>query len=69
MVDIKNNINKSYDSNHESRTRINSSDTVPSTPSSSSDYMTGEADDSSDSKAAIPFSLKSVETVLSLSKV
>ena len=40
-----------------------------STPSSSSDYMTGEADDSSDSKAVIPFSLKSVETVLSLSKV
>ena len=47
MVDIKNNINKSYDSNHESRTRINSSDTVPSTPSSSSDYMTGEADEGS----------------------
>lgn len=43
--------------------------TMPSTPSSSSDYMTGEADDSSDSKAVIPFSLKSVETVLSLSKV
>lgn len=68
MVDLKNNINETHDSNHESRMRTDSFGTVPSTPSSSSDYMTGEADDSSDSKAAIPFSLKSVETVLSLSK-
>ncbi|CAL7942953.1 unnamed protein product [Xylocopa violacea] len=67
MVDIKNNINGN-DCNHESRIRADSSETMPSTPSSSSDYMTGEADDSSDSKAAIPFSLKSVENVLSLSK-
>ncbi|KOX77916.1 Differentially expressed in FDCP 8 like protein [Melipona quadrifasciata] len=63
MVDVKNNANETYD--EESRIRANSSDTVPSTPSSS-DYLTG--DDSSDSKAAIPFSLKSVETTLSLSK-
>ncbi|XP_076753258.1 differentially expressed in FDCP 8 homolog isoform X2 [Xylocopa sonorina] len=67
MVDIKNNINEN-DCNHEPRIRADSSETMPSTPSSSSDYMTGEADDSSDSKAAIPFSLKSVENVLSLSK-
>lgn len=66
MVDTKNNANGTYDCNEESRIRTNSSDTVPSTPSSS-DYLTG--DDSSDSKAAIPFSLKSVETTLSLSKV
>ncbi|XP_003706901.2 differentially expressed in FDCP 8 homolog isoform X2 [Megachile rotundata] len=68
MVDLKNNVNETHDSNHESRMRTDSFGTMPSTPSSSSDYMTGEADDSSDSKAAIPFSLKSVETVLSLSK-
>lgn len=67
MVDVKNNANETYNCNQESRIRINSSDTMPSTPSSSSDYLTG--DDSSDSKAGIPFSLKSVETTLSLSKV
>ncbi|XP_016914886.1 differentially expressed in FDCP 8 homolog isoform X2 [Apis cerana] len=68
MIDTKNNANGTYDCNQESRIRTDSSDTMPSTPSSSSDYMTGEADDSSESKAVIPFSLKSVETVLSLSK-
>ncbi|XP_076547569.1 differentially expressed in FDCP 8 homolog isoform X2 [Osmia lignaria lignaria] len=68
MVDLKNNVNEAQDSNDESRMRTDSCGTMPSTPSSSSDYMTGEADDSSDSKAAIPFSLKSVETALSLSK-
>ncbi|XP_046142212.1 differentially expressed in FDCP 8 homolog isoform X2 [Osmia bicornis bicornis] len=68
MVDLKNNVNEAHDSNDESRMRTDSCGTMPSTPSSSSDYMTGEADDSSDSKAAIPFSLKSVETALSLSK-
>ncbi|OAD60509.1 Differentially expressed in FDCP 8 like protein [Eufriesea mexicana] len=68
MVDIKNNVNEIHDNNHESKIRTNSSDTVPSTPSSSSDYMTGEADDSSESKVVIPFSLKSVENTLSLSK-
>lgn len=69
MVDLKSNVNEAHDSNDESRMRTDSFGTMPSTPSSSSDYMTGEADDSSDSKAAIPFSLKSVETALSLSKV
>lgn len=69
MIDTKNNANGTYNCNQESRIRTDSSDTMPSTPSSSSDYMTGEADDSSESKAVIPFSLKSVETVLSLSKV
>jgi len=74
MVDIKSNppIGEN-DSHYESRIRANSfgrgSGTGTSTPSSSSDYMTGEADDSSDSKSTIPFSLKSVETMLSLSKV
>ena len=68
MIDLKSNVSSAYGSNHESRMRTDSSETMPSTPSSSSDYMTGEADDSSDSKGAIPFSLKSVETVLSLSK-
>ncbi|XP_029155293.1 differentially expressed in FDCP 8 homolog isoform X2 [Nylanderia fulva] len=70
MVDIKSNssIIGESDSHYESRIRANSSGTGTSTPSSSSDYMTGEADDSSDSKGTIPFSLKSVETMLSLSK-
>ncbi|EFN81055.1 differentially expressed in FDCP 8 homolog isoform X2 [Harpegnathos saltator] len=68
MVDIRANIIGKNDSHHESRIRANSSGTGASTPSSSSDYMTGEADDSSDSKGTIPFSLKSVETMLSLSK-
>lgn len=70
MVDIKNNSIGENDSHYESRIRINSFGTRTSTPcSSSSDYITGEADDSSDSKGTIPFSLKSVETMLSLSKV
>ncbi|XP_014473569.1 PREDICTED: differentially expressed in FDCP 8 homolog isoform X2 [Dinoponera quadriceps] len=68
MVDIKANITGENDSHYESRIRANSSGTGASTPSSSSDYMTGEADDSSDSKGTIPFSLKSIETTLSLSK-
>lgn len=71
MVDIRSNssIVGESDSHYESRIlRANSSGTGTSTPSSSSDYMTGEADDSSDSKGTIPFSLKSVETMLSLSK-
>ncbi|KYN02862.1 Differentially expressed in FDCP 8 like protein [Cyphomyrmex costatus] len=69
MVDVKSNFpigeNDSY---NESKIRANSSGTGTSTPSSSSDYMTGEADDSSDSKSIIPFSLKSVEPMLLLSK-
>lgn len=68
MVDIKSNIIGENDSHYEARIRANSFGTGTSTPSSSSDYMTGEAD-SSDSKGTIPFSLKSVETMLSLSKV
>ncbi|KZC14705.1 PREDICTED: differentially expressed in FDCP 8 homolog [Dufourea novaeangliae] len=68
MIDIKDSVNDIHDVNYESKIRTDSSGTVPSTPSSSSDYMTGEADDSSDSKSAVPFSLKSVETILSLSK-
>ena len=53
---------------YEPRARTNSSGTAASTPSSSSDYVTGEADDSSDSKATVPFSLKSVENLLCISK-
>ncbi|XP_017875701.1 differentially expressed in FDCP 8 homolog isoform X2 [Ceratina calcarata] len=68
MVDIKTNINGTPDFNDEPRVRADSIGTMPSTPSSSSDYMTGEADDSSESKAVVPFSLKSVENILSLSK-
>ncbi|XP_050456367.1 differentially expressed in FDCP 8 homolog isoform X2 [Cataglyphis hispanica] len=70
MVDIRSNssIIGENDSHYESRIRANSSGTGTSTPSSSSDYLTGEADDSSDSKGTIPISLKSVETTLSLSK-
>lgn len=56
------------DYRYESRARTNSSGTTPSTPSSSSDYVTGEADDSSESKAVVPFTLKSVEALLSISK-
>lgn len=69
MIDLENNTNRIHDSNNESRIRNDSTETMPSTSSSSSDYMTGEADDSSESKAVVPFSLKSVETVLSLTKV
>lgn len=68
MVDIKPDVNGTHDFNDEPRTRADSAGTVASSPSSSSDYMTGEADDSSDSKAVVPFSLKSVENMLSLSK-
>lgn len=46
----------------------NNSRSTVSTPSSSSDYITGDADDSSDSKGTIPFTLKSVETQFLLSK-
>ncbi|XP_011308279.1 differentially expressed in FDCP 8 homolog isoform X1 [Fopius arisanus] len=53
--------------NHEKRTRSNSSGTA-STPSSSFDYAPGDADDSSGSRVAVPYSLKSVEALLSLSK-
>lgn len=69
MIDVQNIVSESQDINHESRIHADSTGTISSTPSSSSDYMTGEADDSSDSKGAIPFTLKSVETILSLSKV
>lgn len=69
MVDIKSNIVGENDFHYESRMQADNSGTGALTPSSSSDYMTGEADDSSDSKATIPFSLKSVETMLSFSKV
>lgn len=53
----------------EARNRSNNIDTAPSTPSSSSDYIAGDADDSSDSRAPIPCTLKSVENLLSLSQV
>ncbi|XP_076228931.1 differentially expressed in FDCP 8 homolog isoform X4 [Nomia melanderi] len=68
MIDVKNVASDSQDINHESGIHADSTGTISSTPSSSSEYMTGEADDSSDSKGAIPFTLKSVETILSLSK-
>ncbi|KAG7199461.1 hypothetical protein KM043_014087 [Ampulex compressa] len=68
MVDIKNSMSSSQHVHYETMMRADSFGTVASTPSSSSDYMTGEADDSSDSKGTIPFSLKSVEVLLCLSK-
>lgn len=52
-----------------SRTRTDSSGTGTSTPSSTSDYINGEGDDSSDSRGTVPCTLKSVENLLSLSKV
>ncbi|XP_076630393.1 differentially expressed in FDCP 8 homolog isoform X2 [Colletes latitarsis] len=67
MVDCKSNINGTHNCSYEPRTQT-SCETMSSTPSSSPDYLVGEADDSSDSKIMIPFSLKSVENVLSLSK-
>ncbi|XP_076169618.1 differentially expressed in FDCP 8 homolog isoform X4 [Ptiloglossa arizonensis] len=66
--DIKDDVNKIQDCNYELRREVDGSGTALSTPSSSSDFMTGEADDSSDSRSIIPFSLRSVETILSLSK-
>ncbi|XP_058792983.1 differentially expressed in FDCP 8 homolog isoform X2 [Phymastichus coffea] len=62
------NISTDSTSQFESRNRSNNADTDASTPSSSSDYITGDADDSSDSKVPIPCTLKSVENHLSLSK-
>ncbi|CAK9802496.1 Differentially expressed in FDCP 8 homolog [Anthophora quadrimaculata] len=67
MVDVKSDVNETQDCNHEPKIRTDSFGTV-STPSSSYEYMTGEADDSSESKSVMPFSLKSVENLLSLSK-
>lgn len=67
MVDTKV-ITNEEQNNQETRARANSSETTTSTPSSLSDYMTGEADDSSDSKGSIPFNLKSVEPLVSLSQ-
>lgn len=57
------------DCQFESRTRTDSSGTGTSTPSSASDYITGEGDDSSDSRGTVPCTLKSVENLLSLTKV
>ncbi|KAK0161297.1 hypothetical protein PV327_009782 [Microctonus hyperodae] len=66
MAEITTSTNAEMNFDH--RTRTNSSDTA-STPSSSSDYITNDADDSSEGKGLlIPFSLKSVESLLSLSK-
>ncbi|KAJ8670529.1 hypothetical protein QAD02_001788 [Eretmocerus hayati] len=45
-----------------------SADTASLTPSSSSDILVGEADDSSESRAPIPCTLKSVENLLSITK-
>ena len=42
---------------------------APSTPSSSSDYNTGDADDSSDSRGPVPNSLKALENEFSLNQV
>lgn len=65
--EISNNTDFNYDTN--SRMRANSSDTE-STPSSSvSDCITNNTDDNSEEKISVPFSLKSVEALLSLSKV
>ncbi|XP_011505581.1 PREDICTED: differentially expressed in FDCP 8 homolog [Ceratosolen solmsi marchali] len=63
-------MNESIESadNTDIKTHSNNADTISSTQSSSSDYITGEADDSSDSKGPIPNTLKSVENLLSLSK-
>jgi len=67
MVDIKDNpIIEEDDLYYEPRVRINS---TGSSISSSSDYITGDADDSSDSKETVPASLKSVEAMLSIIEV
>ncbi|XP_034944418.1 differentially expressed in FDCP 8 homolog isoform X2 [Chelonus insularis] len=60
-------VNTNTEFNYDDRERANSCGTA-STPSSSSDYITNDADDSSDGKSIVPFSLKSVEVHLSLSK-
>ncbi|XP_012253345.2 differentially expressed in FDCP 8 homolog isoform X2 [Athalia rosae] len=68
MVDVISQINTEDDGKFEPRRASNSCDTGASTPSSSSDYVTGDADDSSDGKCTVPFTLKSVETQLILPK-
>lgn len=70
MADMKeNSLLEEDDSCCESRGRDNSYSTGSLTPSSSSDYMTGDADESSEGKGAVPPSLKSVEATLTISKV
>ncbi|XP_012286719.1 differentially expressed in FDCP 8 homolog isoform X2 [Orussus abietinus] len=68
MAEVKVGISSSQDCPVDPRTRTSESGTMASSPSSSSDYVTGDADDSSDSKTTIPRTLKSVETLLSFSK-
>jgi hypothetical protein len=63
------NISTGFTDNIQIQTHNNNADTISSTPSSLSDYISGEADNSSDSKGSIPYTLKSVENYLSLSKV
>ena len=63
------NLSAQQDYNFPSRIRTDSLGTRTSTPSSTSDYITGEGDDSSDSRGTVPCTLKSVENLLSLSKV
>lgn len=62
-------IDMEHDKKIEPRRMSNSCGTGPSTPSSLSDYVTGDADDSSDGRCVVPFTLRSVETQLILSKV
>ncbi|EZA58245.1 differentially expressed in FDCP 8 homolog isoform X2 [Ooceraea biroi] len=68
MVDIKgNSVIEENDPYYQSRVRADSYSPGSSSPSSSSDYVTGDAD-SSDSRGTIPQSLKSVEIMLSMSQ-
>ncbi|XP_066584771.1 differentially expressed in FDCP 8 homolog isoform X2 [Prorops nasuta] len=66
MVDVKENMNDSQDLILEPN--IQDKESSPSTHSSSSDYTTGETDDNTGGKSAIPASLKSMEHLLMLSK-
>lgn len=68
MVDVKSQVDIEQDRKFSPRRTSNSCGTGASTPSSLSDYVTGDADDSSDGKCAVPFTLRSVETQLVLSK-
>ena len=63
------NLSNKQDYYYESRTRTDSSGTGASTPSSTSDYINGEEDASSESNGTVPCTLKYVENLLSLSKV
>ncbi|XP_046587359.1 differentially expressed in FDCP 8 homolog isoform X2 [Neodiprion lecontei] len=67
MVDIRSQNDSEYDKKFE-QDPGHRCGTGASTPSSLSDYITSDADDSSDGRCAAPFTLRSIETQLVLTR-